>query len=152
MRITKSYIQHLLAAPETVFPLLCPVREVDWLDGWDYRMIYSESGLIEQNCIFTTQHHAERETTWVVTDYDASGYSVAFTRVTPGQEVVNIKIALKSEELNHTLAHISYQYTALNENHYKHLESQLDQDFIKSMLWWEKALNHYLEFGTKLLR
>lgn len=39
-RITRTYHQTINAVPETVFPLLCPVREAEWLDGWQYAMIY----------------------------------------------------------------------------------------------------------------
>lgn len=39
-RITRTYGQTINASPEQVFPLICPVRETEWLDGWRYRMIY----------------------------------------------------------------------------------------------------------------
>ena len=32
-RITRKYRQTINAAPHVVFPLLCPVREAEWLDG-----------------------------------------------------------------------------------------------------------------------
>jgi len=47
-RNTYSYRQIIHARPDVVFPLLCPVREAEWLDGWDYKMIYSESGVVEE--------------------------------------------------------------------------------------------------------
>ena len=40
-RIIHTYRQTIDATPEKVFPLLCPVREAEWLDGWQYAMIYS---------------------------------------------------------------------------------------------------------------
>ena len=44
-RVTRTYTQQLVAEPSAVFPLLCPVREADWIDGWDpisrYRAIGS---------------------------------------------------------------------------------------------------------------
>ena len=53
-RITREYRQTINATPEKMFPLLCPVREADWLDGWRYNMIYSESGLVEEGAVFST--------------------------------------------------------------------------------------------------
>jgi hypothetical protein len=38
-RITHEYTQNNVAPPEKVFPLLCPVREADWVPGWQYRLI-----------------------------------------------------------------------------------------------------------------
>jgi hypothetical protein len=39
-RVVHEFTQTNPAAPEKVFPLLCPVREGDWLPGWKYRLIY----------------------------------------------------------------------------------------------------------------
>jgi hypothetical protein len=49
-----EYTGFISATPERVFPLLCPVREYEWLDSWHCRMVYSESGVAEDNCIFET--------------------------------------------------------------------------------------------------
>ena len=56
----KSYRQTINASPEIVFPLLCPVREVEWLDGWEYKMIYCVSGLIEKGAVFSTANTGGR--------------------------------------------------------------------------------------------
>jgi hypothetical protein len=54
-RVAHEYTQTNPAAPERVFPLLCPVREADWIPGWRYKLIYSESGVAELGCVFTTE-------------------------------------------------------------------------------------------------
>ena len=33
-RVGHTYIQKIKAIPSIVFPLLCPNREVDWVNGW----------------------------------------------------------------------------------------------------------------------
>jgi len=43
-RATRCYTQHLVAAPNAVFPLLCPVREAEWIRGWDPSLVVSASG------------------------------------------------------------------------------------------------------------
>jgi hypothetical protein len=75
-RFTHEYT-HNVAPPETVFPLLCPVREADWVPGWRYRLIYSESGIAEYGCVFITPNEDGTETTWVVTDYDPPSFRIA---------------------------------------------------------------------------
>jgi hypothetical protein len=57
------------AEPETVFPLLCPVREYEWLDGWDCEMVYSQSGVAELGCVFKTRF-GEVPEMWHVNFYD----------------------------------------------------------------------------------
>ena len=44
IRQSASADQVLNAPPATVFPLLCPVREAEWVPGWTVRMIHSASG------------------------------------------------------------------------------------------------------------
>ncbi len=135
---------------EKVFPLLCPVRETDWLDGWKYKMIHSKSGLIEKDCVFTTPHHGEFETVWQVTQYDTLNYRIEFLRVTPNENVAKISIQLERINEHQTKAIIDYQYTALNEAQNEFINKELKQSFNKSMRWWEKSINYYLENGTML--
>lgn len=149
---TFCYIQVNKGSVNDVFPLLCPVREKDWLDGWNYRMIHSKSGFIEKDCVFTTPHHGEHETVWYVPLYDPLDYKIEFLRVTPGENVVRINIDLEEIAEKVTNVHIHYQYTALNEEANLYIENQLKDDFCEFMEWWEKSINHYLETGEKLLK
>ena len=138
------------AVPEKVFPLLCPVREQDWLDGWDYKMIYSKSGLIEKNCVFSTSHPREMDTIWYVSRHNPKKFEVEFLRVTPKENVVRINIKLTPVENDKTEAEIAYQYTGLNEKQNEYINNELESKFEESMRWWEKSINHYLETGSLL--
>lgn len=152
VRKTLTYRQLNTGNIKDVFPLLCPVRELDWLDGWQCTLVYSTSGLIEQGCVFTTPHHGKQETTWYVTLYDRANYSVEFVRVTPGESVVKINIVLQAISPDSTEANITYEYTSLSEAQNRFIETELEHEFKKSMMWWEKAINHYLKTGEKLLK
>lgn len=152
IQASRIYKQINNAKPEVVFPLLCPVREKDWIDGWDYKMIFSKSGLIEKDCVFSTLHHGNEETIWYVTDYDKDKYRLEFIRVTPREEVVRINIYLVDNENGTTTSNISYQYTGLNESKNAWIEDKLDIEFKNNMIEWEKAINYYLEKGEKLMK
>jgi hypothetical protein len=145
-----AYTQINEGSIDKVFPLLCPVRERDWLDGWEYKMVYSQSGLIEKDCVFTTPHHGESATVWQVTQYDKEAHTIEFLRVTPAENVVKINIQLTALGDNQTEAQINYQYTALNEVQNLFVENELEDSFRESMAWWEKAINHYLKTGSML--
>ncbi len=80
-KVTLNYKQINNAPLEKVFPLLCPVREKEWLDGWNYKMIYSESGTAEDGCVFTTPSQGEFESIWTVTNYDRANFKIAFVKV-----------------------------------------------------------------------
>ncbi len=148
---TFSYTQINNGNIEEVFPLLCPVREKDWLEGWNYKLIHSESGLIEKNCVFTTQN-GDIETTWHVTQYDKLIHKIEFLRITPTENVVRINIHLEKINDYQTNVFIDYQYTALNEKQNEFINTELEHSFTSSMDWWEKAINHYLETGNMFKR
>jgi len=151
-KITLGFKQINNAHPERVFPLLCPVREKDWLDGWNYQMIYSKSGVAEDGCVFSTPYHGDKETIWIVTKYDPVNFKIALVRVTPGESVVRISINLEGTDRTTTHAFIKYEYTSLSAEQTHYLENGLESDFQASMQWWEKAINYYLETGKKLLK
>lgn len=150
LKRTLTFTQNNRGNIEEVFPLLCPVREADWLDGWEYEMVHSSSGLVERDCVFTTPHHGEYSTVWQVTQYDKEKYFIEFLRVTPFENVVKIKIQLTAIRTDATKVIIDYQYTALNEEQNTFIEVELEDSFYESMHWWEKAINHYLVTGKML--
>ena len=152
VRKTLTYRQLNMGNIQDVFPLLCPIRELDWLDGWQCTLVHSTSGLIEQGCVFTTPHHGKQETTWYVTLHDPKNYSVEFVRITPSESVVKISIVLQAISQDSTEANITYEYTSLSEAQNRFIQAELELEFKRSMMWWEKAINHYLKTGEKLLK
>jgi hypothetical protein len=52
-RVTRTYAQHLTAAPEAAFPLSCPVREADWIQGRDPALDVSASWFAERDRVIT---------------------------------------------------------------------------------------------------
>ena len=147
---TMNYLQQIEGTPQQIFPLLCPNREKDWLDGWDYEMIYSLSGFAEANCVFTTPMHGKEATVWMVSRYEPEQGIIDFVRFTPSEMIVRISILVYPKNKEITPVEVTYIYTALGEEQEKYLEQQLSKDFRKSMEWWEKAMNYYLRTGEML--
>jgi hypothetical protein len=149
-RVVHQFTQTNCAPPEKVFPLLCPVRESEWVPGWDYRLIYSHSGIAENGCIFITPNEDGSETTWVVTDYDPAAFKIAFAWVNPGLVAAQISIWLRANSSNQTAALISYTYTGLSEKGDREVERYDRAWFENKMRHWESAINHYLRIGRKI--
>ncbi len=149
-RITHEYTQTNNAAPEKVFPLLCPVREADWAPGWQYRLIYSDSGVAELGCVFTTPNppgHAFPDKTWIVTDYDPTAFRIGFVWINPGRVATEIRIQLTRKEAS-TLANIRYRYTGLSEEGNREVATYDEAWFRNMMEGWQSAINKYLQTGT----
>jgi hypothetical protein len=85
----------LEASPEEVFPLLCPVREYEWLPGWACTMVYSDSGVAEKDAIFLTRETLGRGATWTLITYDPPRF-VEYLIVSGKDAVIRLSIGLES--------------------------------------------------------
>jgi len=146
-RVTHHHTQTNQAPPEQVFPLLCPVREADWVPGWKYRLIYSQSGVAELGCIFTTPNDDGSESTWLCTEYDPARFRIAYAWLTPGLVACQIRIQLEPGPSGTTRSHIAYTYTGLSPAGNQEVERFTAEWFRIKMEGWEKAINHHLRTG-----
>lgn len=147
-RATRSWVQHLHGTPETVFPLLCPVREAEWIEGWDPLVVVSESGVAERDCVFVT---SEPEATWIVTDYDPPR-RIEFIKVTTGATVARISIVLEPARGSETDATVTYSHTALSSEGEKLVQEFTEAFYEEFMQKWQTALNAFLERNGQVNR
>jgi len=149
-RVKHSYTQSIKGKPEQVFPLLCPVRETDWIPGWTTDWVISNSGLAERDCIFQTPPRPDAGGTasiWVITDHDREAYEVEMIKVTPGFTIGKLEISLSSQGPTTTNATIVYEFTSLGPLGDTYLETFTAEWYEKFMRVWERQMNHYLETG-----
>lgn len=149
-RATKKYLQTIHALPEKVFSLLCPVREAEWLDGWQYNMIYSESGLVEKGAVFSTPREGEPETVWVVTKHDPANREVEFTRITHQSRTCVLKIVVRIKDKNSSYVDISYTYTGISQSGNDFIDELTEEIFCEDMKFWEDSVNYFLKTGKQL--
>ncbi|NLI83120.1 MAG: hypothetical protein GX443_15760 [Deltaproteobacteria bacterium] len=143
VRVEHTYNQRFCAKPEEVFPLLCPVRESEWVEGWDPLVVFSESGYAEPDCVFVTEDQAG-QSVWVITVRDPSRFLLEMVKVTPGMTVARIEIRLKESGADETEATVTYRYTALAEQGIQFVHEYTEELFVHFMEYWEKTLNEFL--------
>ncbi len=142
-KISRSYAQHLNAPPADVFPLLCPVRELEWVEGWDPGVVITDSGIAELGCVFTTRA-GDAEAIWTITEYEPDDGRIAFLKVTPGQTVADISVKLEPDGDGKSVAHVTYAHTALGPGGRSIVDEFTEAHFDAFMQGWEAALNAYL--------
>jgi len=52
-RVTRTYTQRPCRRAVESIPLAVPVREADWLDGWDPLVVLKSIGAAEPDCVFS---------------------------------------------------------------------------------------------------
>ena len=141
-----SRTQHVMASPAEVFPLLCPVREFDWIPEWECRLVYTESGLAEPGCIFQTYRPADGGLdTWVVSHYQEPRH-IAFVRVNP-LRAIQYDIVLEPAGDESTRLTWQQVITSLSEAGDRHVASLRESDFAANIAKMEGLLNGYLGAG-----
>ena len=132
-----------------IFPLLCPVKEKMWAPDWDPKLVISNSGVIEQECLFI-EADTPVDAIWVVTEHNPVSFKVAMYRIVPGVIVGRFEICLDSEDTKTTNAYVSYEQTALSEAGEKIVNQFTTESFTEFMNEFTLAINHYLSMGTMI--
>jgi len=147
-RITRTYTQRLMGNPAAVFPLLCPVRECDWIEGWNPIEVISSSGVAETDCIFVTAAQPA-DAIWFITRHEAENGFVEMVKVSPSVTVCKISIQLTPVATG-SEARVTYTHTSLGPEGDAFIERFSESYYQQFMREWETRLNHYLATGKIL--
>jgi hypothetical protein len=141
-RATRTYRQQLRGSPEAVFPLLCPVREAEWIQGWDPILVVTNSGVAEPDCIFTTAAEPN-DAVWYVTRHEPAVGFVEMLKITPSLTACRITIQLSRTEVG-SEAVVTYSHTSLGPEGDKFVAAFTDAYYAKFMQDWEARMNYFL--------
>lgn len=147
-RVSRSYTQRLVAPPSAVFPLLCPVREADWIVGWHPLSVVSHSGVAERDCVFVTPGTPDNSV-WYVTRHEAEAGFVEMIKITPSVTACRLSIQL-NPTTEGSEALITYTHTSLGPAGDTFVESFTEEFYRQFMQDWEARINHYLVHGIAL--
>ncbi|MFT3781797.1 MAG: hypothetical protein QM790_07240 [Nibricoccus sp.] len=143
--ITDVVIWTLPATPERIFPLLCPVREYDWIPWWRAELIHSKSGFAEENCIFRTHVGPPAGLTWVCTRFEPN-QAIDYTCFAPDKLIVRLKILLVPIA-NTTQIVWTRDWLSLGAAGDAVIEQWSATEYRAIMAQHEKDMEHYLRTG-----
>ena len=150
LRKTKEMTMAINAAPERVFPLLCPVREYEWIAPWQCDIVYSDSGIAENNCVFATDlPDRGGPEIWTVSRYEPN-HRIEFVRFTTGEKIVKLDIVLTPTASGHCEILWRKVFTGLSEEGNRVIDTLAGNQFDIETSMIEKMLNHYLDTGRRL--
>ena len=147
-RVTRTYTQRLVAEPGAVFPLLCPVREADWIDGWDPISVIAHSGVAERDCVFVTAA-SPSDAVWYITRHEQDNGFVEMLKITPLVTACRLTIQLRPSATG-SEADITYTHTSMGSEGDAFIASFTDGYYRQFMQDWEARINHYLVHGSAL--
>lgn len=134
---------------DDIFPLLCPVREYDWIQPWQCEMVYTDSGRAELDCVFKTNFPDDGpEDTWVVSRYEPPK-RIEFVRINPIRSI-RYCIDLIQQDDGSTQAIWKQVITALNSNGDNFIAGFTDEAYYGELRILQNMINHFLKTGEML--
>jgi hypothetical protein len=148
-RTVLAYTMNLNGTPEQVFPLLCPVREYEWIPSWKCTVVHSVSGVAELDCIFKTDFPEDGpEDTWVVSRYEPAK-AIEFVRVNP-LRAIHFTIHCVKAGTSTSQWVWTQTVTGLNAEGNALVKGMTQESHTARRAALEKMLNHFLETGKML--
>ncbi len=156
-RLNRTKQETIKAPAGDIFPLACPVAERDWITGWEFDMVFSESGTNENNCLFTetmTGNHFlgpdnDAPTWWYTMKWDTVNREVHFL-LTRDEFFARLDIHMEDDGRENTIVNWDLNVT----ERISHEALGYDETTVEKMdlmLWFlAGSLKHYCETGTKL--
>lgn len=145
-RATRRRAFRVSGDADAVFPLFCPVRELDWLESWSPGAVYSNTGVVEPECVFTSSD-ANGDATWLVVEHDAPERHVKLVKLTPGFTACLLDISVRAAGAESEVS-VSYSHTALSERGAAFVESFTEDAYTRIMEHWQSALAYFLKHGA----
>jgi hypothetical protein len=132
-------------SPEAIFPLLCPVREFDWIEHWQCEILHTTSGFNEKGCLFRTHYNGPE--TWVTSVYEPNKKIEFVLYGTHHVTLYSIELTVQGEQ---TELLWKKTLTALDEEGSKWIASLDPAEFEQMVQLLGKWLAHYLDHGKML--
>lgn len=155
-RVEAFLIKEIKASPQKLFGLACPIEELRWIPDWDYKLVYSQSGINETGCIFTEELSGPHffgkplTTTWITMIHDPTTFRILFL-INFDQKAV-MRFQLEFREIAERVTRCSWHlvFTAWDEEANALEEKDIRAKLELQMLFLAESLKHYCETGTLL--
>jgi len=131
-RIERKARIDVSATAEELFPLLCPVREYEWIPGWACEMIWSESGFAELDAAFTTRVGLFGKSLWTCVVYEPPR-RIEYLRTEGSTVAIRLALGL-SENAGRTALDWSMRCTAAGPRSARRLRRRLSEEKFGAMI------------------
>jgi hypothetical protein len=148
-RKTQKYEKKFDFPAEKVFYQFCPSRELDWIEGWDCDLVYTSTGYVEDDCIFTTpETNSLGPGLWIFTRYEPSE-KLEIVRIIQESVVIHFRINLIDNNDGTSTGVWNLTFTALNESGNAIVDSIPDKnpELVRAI----DGLEYFLESGEMMI-
>ncbi|NQT73739.1 MAG: hypothetical protein HQ553_13385 [Chloroflexi bacterium] len=151
-RIVCTVEEEIKAPLSMVFPLCCPVEELKWINGWEYQMVCSDSGVNEKGCIFIEEMSGSAlfgvpvKTKWITTRHEPDT-RIQFVLVSEEKSIIIFDLEFVDQGNGTCSARFQFIYTPMNEDAINETTEEKLMLIMTSLMSW---LKYYCETGEML--
>ena len=151
-RIICTHEEEIKAPPGKIFPLLCPVEELKWIDNWQYQLVCTDSGVNENNCIFKEDmsgailFDSPVTIMWITTLHDPDS-RIQFVLICSEMAVIKFDIELRDQGNGISSIQFKFTYTPLKEDA---VDETTEGKLMTILIFLATSLKHYCETGELL--
>ena len=146
----------LMIDMDETFSLACPVAELEWIENWHFDLVYSDSGVNEEHCIFYEPLSGPvvmsqmKGTYWYTTLFDSKAQRFHAVLVTGDSVLGKFEFIAKEIKDGRVQARWDLEYTGLNDQGNRIMAEGNFQDRMLEMLrFLQVSLEHYLKTKRK---
>ena len=148
-RATRHGSFELRQAADVVFPLFCPVREGEWLESWNPGVIYSNTGVAEPECVFTSPDRYG-SAMWLVSHYDPAARAIHMVKIAPELTACLLKIGVRTLSESGSEVSVTYSHTAISPAGKEFVDGFSEAAYSRIMAHWKAALEYFFEHGSPM--
>ncbi len=150
VRRTFTFEADIDAPPERAFPLACPIRENEWIEGWSAQVVCSSSGFAEPGAIFRTKIALGE--LWVTSLHEPKAFRVEYVIFAGGHAVLKFEVAFQRIAGDRSKMRIVRAYTGIDALG-RHRVLALSEDGVRrENELIARQLDHFLRTGEVLRR
>lgn len=136
-RVRHDYLQRYEHPASAVFELCCPVRECEWVEGWDPVVVWTECGLVEPGCTWLMQDGA----IWFTAEHDPHRGRLRLLKTIPGFTVCDIEIEVRPTGASSCELELVYTHTAIGDAGRDFCDGLSEEAFTEFAQGWQRALD-----------
>jgi hypothetical protein len=124
-----------------------------WTPNWEYQLVYTNSGVNEDNCIFREDMSGPilfgnpATTTWYTTLHDSDKCRIQWLLIIEDKAVIKWEFSGRETDLNTTTCTWNLIFTALNNEANELSEKGIKESLNTILNFVSNALKHYCETG-----
>lgn len=151
LRVVRDGVMNLNADTKTVFPLLCPVVEDEWIEGWGdvCTIVYTDSGIAEEACVFETDIPLEGRSLWICSKYDAANTEIEYIKHIIGKAVIKWRMKVSDLPGGKSKIEAHYNATGMGKDGTAYVKHLADKGIDELFTGLEDKINYYVANGKK---